>query len=134
MKIHSILKKLKIQFFITSSLIYHSHKYRFMSTGNGESPVRMKSRQRIERKESRKLAISMNNDVEVRLILIVEVEIEFQKSGCYSSMISEVFLHSSDRFSLIAARIDITARFALPSILILLITIFFFFHLYVLTE
>ncbi|KAF8371333.1 hypothetical protein PRIPAC_77762 [Pristionchus pacificus] len=109
-----------IEFFITSSLIYHSHKYRFMSTGNGESPVRMKSRQRIERKESRKLAISMNNDVE--------------KSGCYSSMISEVFLHSSDRFSLIAARIDITARFALPSILILLITIFFFFHLYVLTE
>ncbi|GMR47597.1 hypothetical protein PMAYCL1PPCAC_17792, partial [Pristionchus mayeri] len=109
-----------VEFFITSSLIYHSHKYRFMSTGQGESPVRMKSRQRIERKESRKLALSANNDVE--------------KSGCYSSMMAEVFLHSSDRFSLTATRLDLTSRFLFPFILIFLITLFFFFHLYVLSE
>ncbi|GMS95620.1 hypothetical protein PENTCL1PPCAC_17795 [Pristionchus entomophagus] len=109
-----------IEFFITTSLIYHSHKYRYMSTGQGESTVRVKSRQRIERKESRRLAISAHNDVE--------------KSGSYSSMMADVFLHSSDHLSLIATRIDLTARFALPSLLIFLITLFFFFHIYVLSE
>ncbi|GMT23538.1 hypothetical protein PFISCL1PPCAC_14835, partial [Pristionchus fissidentatus] len=109
-----------IEFFIVSSLIYRSHKYRFMSTGSGDCTVRVKSRQRRERFESRKLAISKNNDVE--------------KSGCYSSMMSDVFLRSSDRYSLLSTRIDLTARFAIPVIIIVIISFFFFFHLYVLQE